>query len=219
MKVIDLSKPIASLSTPMFPGYPQPLRAKFATFEEKGYEANVWLFVEHTSTHVDAPAHFVKGGKTIDEIPVDTFVGWATAIDLSHKGPKQSITKEDVANGIRIAREKGVDFGRGWILLIYTGYGEKEGTPQWLEHPGLDEGACRYLLEIGVKAVGTDAPSPDREPYPAHSILLANGVAIYENLANLDKVLYRKFLFVAPPLKLVKGTGSPVRAVAILFED
>ena len=215
MKVIDLSMPIKSLETPMFPTYPQPLKTVFTTFESHGFESSVWILVEHTATHVDAPRHFVRGGKTIDEIAVDTFVGWATAIDVSDLPPRHIITRDELRSRIELLPFK---IEKGWILLLRTGYSEKAGTSEWFDHPGLGEDACEYLIELGVKAIGVDAPSPDREPFPAHRMLLPRGIAIYENLCNLEKVVGKKFLFVALPLKLAGGTASPVRAVAIFLD-
>jgi len=218
MRIVDLTRPIKSLNTPMFPGYPQPLRTVLTTIEEHGYRSHVWTLVEHTSTHVDAPAHFVSGGTTIDEMPLETFVGWGTAIDMSFKEPESLITRRELEERIEELRRRGIDVGEGWVLIIHTGYGDKAGTPEWFRHPGLSEDACRYLLELGIKAVGVDAPSPDRDPFPAHRLLLPRGVAIYENLANTDKIVGTKFLFVGAPLKLERGTASPVRALAIYLE-
>jgi len=56
----------------------------------------VWTFVEHTATHVDAPYHFVEEGPTIDEMPVDTYIGWATVIDFSSLPPEHIISKEEI---------------------------------------------------------------------------------------------------------------------------
>ncbi len=108
--------------------------------------------------------------------------------------------------------------GPGWIILFHTGYDRLAGRPEWFNHPGLGEDAARYLVELGVNAVGIDAPSIDHEPFPAHRILLSNSIPIYENLTNLDKLVGRVFQFIAFPLKIVRGSASPVRAVAVLEE-
>ncbi|MGI0080923.1 MAG: cyclase family protein, partial [Nitrososphaerales archaeon] len=104
----------------------------------------------------------------------------------------------------------------GWILLFYTGYTEKDRTNDWMEHPELSDDACRYIAELGVNAIGFDAPSPDHSPFPAHKILLPKVISVYENLANIHKVLGKSFTFVGLPLALAGGTASPVRAIAIL---
>jgi len=215
-EVIDLSMPIKSLETPVFPGYPQPLKTIFTLLSVHGYNSNVWTFVEHTATHVDAPRHFFDDKPTIDEMPLSTYVGWATALDFSNVEPEHEITRAEIEDRLNALPFK---VGKGWILLFYTGYTEKAGTEEWLKHPVLGEEAIRFLADLGVKAIGVDAPSPDRAPFPAHNILLPRGIAIYENLVNLDKLVGKKALFIGAPLKLVGGTASPVRALALLFRE
>ncbi len=214
-RLVDLSMPIESLKTPVFPGYPQPLKAVFTTIATHGYNSNVWVLAEHTSTHVDAPLHFVEGGPSIDSVPIKTYVAWATAVDLTDLPPQHVISEEELRSKVESLPLK---VGDGWALLLNTGYSDKAGTEDWFKHPVLSEEACDYILELGVKAIGVDAPSPDGPPFPAHKKLLPKGVAIYENLTNLHLLIGRKFLFVGLPLKLVGATATPVRAVAIVFE-
>jgi kynurenine formamidase len=113
-------------------------------------------------------------------------------------------------------RRLNVTPGPGWFILIRTGYDEKVGTPDWLNHPGIDEECADYLASLGVNGVGTDAPSIDHPPFPGHRKLLSRGVLIYENLTNLGKLLGRVFEFIGIPLRIEGGSGSPVRALAIL---
>ncbi len=197
----------------MFPGDPEPLKTIFALRYKDGYNSNVWTLLEHTATHVDAPYHFIEDGPTVDEMPVNTYVGWATVIDFSNLSPEHIISKEEIEKKVLSLPFK---VGKGWILLLYTGYSYKAGTPEWLKYPSLSEEACEYIAELGVKGVGIDAPSPDRKPFPAHHIFLSRRIVIYENLINLEKLINKKFIFVGLPLKLVGGTASPIRAVALI---
>jgi len=213
-EVLDLSMPIESLKTPMFPGYPQPLKAMLTSIETHGYNSNVWVLVEHTSTHVDSPNHFISDGPTIDRMPINTYVGWSTAIDLADLPPNHVVTQDEIRSRIEALPFK---VGEGWILLLHTGYSEKVGTDEWFKHPGLGRDACEYIVKLGIKGVGVDAPSPDHEPFPAHKTFLPRGIAIYENLYNLKKVVKKRFIFIALPLKLVGGTASPVRAIALFL--
>jgi kynurenine formamidase len=214
-QVVDLSVPLKSLDTPIYPGYPQPLRTTFTTLRDDGYQSYVWTFAEHTSTHVDAPVHMVNGGRALDRMPLTQYVGQGVVLDFSKKKARYGIARKDVERGLSAA---GVEdsFGSGWIILFYTGYTAKDRTPGWMEHPDLTKDACKLLVEKEVKAVGLDAPSPDHAPFDAHKILLPNGIVIFENLANLQKLLKKKFLFVGTPLKLVGGTASPCRPVALV---
>ncbi|MGD0688736.1 MAG: cyclase family protein [Candidatus Bathyarchaeia archaeon] len=224
LEVLDLSCPMESLSTPVFPGYPQPLRSAFTTIQENGYRSYVWSFVEHTSTHVDSPAHFLLDGLTIDKVPISRYVSNGVVLDFSKKEANYVITAADLVNALRSVGKK--DVGPGWAMLFYTGYTAKAGSPEWLKHPELDEGAAKFIAEKNVNAIGFDAPSPDHgeisatgqlSGFPAHRILLPKEIAVYENLNNLDKLLNRDFLFVGAPLRLVGGSASPVRALAVIF--
>ena len=213
MKIVDLTMPLSG-ETPVFPSYPKPVVHTWTTIRNHGYYSNLLLLVEHTGTHVDAPAHFIDGGETVDRVPLDRFMGRGIVVDASTLPPKAVISRDFVEERLK---ELGVSVGRGWVVLFYTGYDRRAGTPEWFSHPGLGEDAARYLVGLGVNAVGIDAPSIDHEPFPAHRVLLSNGVPIYENLTNLDKLLGVKgFQFIGLPLRIRAGSASPVRAVAIV---
>lgn len=214
-KIIDLTMDL-STGSPVFPGYPVPIVHKWTSIEEHGYYSNLLMFVEHTGTHVDAPAHFVKGATTIDRVSLDKFMGRGVVVDASSLQSKAGITREFIESKLK---ELGVDVGPGWIVLFYTGYDVKAGTPEWFNHPGLDESGAKYLAEKNINAVGIDAPSIDHAPFPGHKILLSKGIVIYENLTNLKELLRKPgFKFIGLPLKIINGSASPVRAVAIIEE-
>jgi kynurenine formamidase len=212
IKVVDLSMEIKT-NTPVFQIYPVPIVHTWTNIKEHGFYSNLLMFVEHTGTHVDAPAHVLEGRETVDLIPLERFMGDGVVVDASTLPPKASITRAFLEEALR-----GRDVGRGWVVLIMTGYDSKAGTPQWFEHPGLDGTAADYLVELGVNAVGIDAPSVDHLPYPAHEKLLRSGVVIYENLTNLKPLIDKRFKFIGVPLKIAKGSASPVRALAVLEE-
>ncbi len=212
-EIIDLSVPLKSLDTPIFPVYPQPLKTDFTTIRDNGFSSNVWTFADHSSTHVDSPAHFSSGNLTIDQMPIRNYVAKGLVLDFTHKKPKSSITEQE----LKAKLEANSSIGPGWALLFYTGYTAKSRTPEWMDYPGLDEEAAKFLVERGVNAVGFDAPAPDHDPSPAHRTLLPNRISIYENLNNLNLLLDKQFIFVGAPLMLVGGSASPVRALAIIL--
>ena len=184
------------------------------------YASKGLLMSDHGPTHVDAISHLDprEGAPTIDQMPLDTFYGPATCLDLSHKEPQSYIAAEDMDAALD---ESGDGLREGDILLLRTGaYERRHGTPDYLsQYPGLDEGASQWLVDHAVKSFGVDSPSPDNpisKTYPCHMMCRANGITHFENLANLDQLVGRRFTFIGFPLKVREGTGSPIRAVAVL---
>jgi len=215
-EIIDLSMGLKSLDTPVFPGAPQPLRATIQTAKDDGYLSYLWAFSEHTATHVDAPAHMVEGGGTIDAIPLRRFAGNGLVLDFSNRPKRHPISGDEIEDALVAVGLKHLN-GRGWILLFHTGYTAKSRTPGWLDYPDLTKEACDLIIEKGFEAVGLDSPSPDRPPFLAHKTLLPKNVVIFENLANLELVMGKKFLFVGVPLALVGGSAGPCRAIALVW--
>ncbi len=213
-EVVDLSVPMKSLDTPVFPGYPQPLRSSYTTVAKEGYASFIWSFVEHSSTHVDSPAHFFDGALTIDQVPLNRYVGPGILLDFMGKGNNYNITREDIESRLKTMDSKPVD---GSVFLFLTGYSDKSSSPDWLEHPALTESACKYIVSLKANAVGFDTPSPDHPPFPAHKILLPEKIAVYENLWKLEKLIGKNFFFVGAPLRLYGGSASPVRALALVL--
>lgn len=182
-----------------------------ANYEKDGYFLRKILLGEHIGTHVDAPAHFIKGGITIEKIPIENFIGIAYIHNLSYKKCREEITIEDiklVENSIKIT-----DF-----YIYYTGISIKYPDKEYFTcYPQLTKDTALYLSERHLRAIGTDAPSPDYYPYEIHKILLSKNILIIESLSNLDKILNRHVKLYALPLKISGGSGSPIRAFAEIF--
>ncbi|MGA2164358.1 MAG: cyclase family protein, partial [Solirubrobacteraceae bacterium] len=170
-KIVDLAVPMTSMNTPVYPGYPQPLRTTFSTIRDNGYESYVWTFVEHVSTHVDAPVHMVAGGVPVDKMPLSHYVGHGVVLDFSKKPKRFQIRKADVEKAIKATGHAG-EIGKGWIVLFHLNYTSKNATPDWMEHPDITKEAAEYLAGLGIEAVGIDAPGPDHAPFEAHKALL-----------------------------------------------
>lgn len=208
---VDLTWGVSG-DTAVYPGSPRPAVLSWSRIDLHGYYSNVLYFPEHVGTHVDAPAHFVEGGKTIDEVDVSKFFGRFVAVDFSWLPPRGVVRLRD----FEAALPRGVELGPGWVVLIRTGYDVYAGTERWLEHPDISPELAEYLAGVGVNAVGVDAPSPDHPPFEIHKILLGREVLIYENLTNLGALVGRVGRFFGLPIKVVRGSGAPVRAVAEL---
>ena len=149
-------------------------------------------------------------------MPLETFYGPGTCIDVSHVKPPDYITAADLD---RVAEPSSSNPGDA--LLLRTGDFERHaGTPEYTrQYTGLDESGAAWLRDHGVKIFGVDSPSPDNpisRTYPVHMMCRDSGITHYENLANLDAVTGKRFTFMGFPLRIRNGTGSPVRAVALL---
>ena len=109
-------------------------------------------------------------------------------------------------------------------MLLYTGHYERTaGTPEYLtEFPGLEPESARWLIERGVKLFGNQAMSvdvPDRYAFPVHQVCRELHVTHIENVGPLAAVAGKRFTLFGFPLKIVPGTGSPIRLVAAVPED
>lgn len=227
MEVIDLTHAIHD-DIQIYPGDPIPSIKQGLTHEKDYCHVDLLKLGSHTGTHIDAPYHFIKKGKKIDELPVQRFVGDGFLIDVSGKSDRDLIEPGDVE------RYKD-EITQGNFVIFRTGWDKYFGTPKYYLHPYLSAEGARLLVNMGVSLVGVDAlnidptyygstdsdPSakvlPDEEKYgyPVHDILLGSNILIVENLCNLDKIKQLKGVYSFLPLKLKDSDGSPIRAVFI----
>ena len=162
----------------------------------------------HTGTHADVPKHFIDNGSCNATTPLEHFFGRAKVIRLS---VNSHVRKEDLETH---------DIREGDIILLDTGQSKFMRQGEFKEdYIALAPCAAEYLVTMKIKTVGIDYLSVD--PYnapgfPAHKMLLGNGIAILEGLV-LDSVPEGEYTLSALPLKIPGGNGSPVRAV--LAED
>ncbi len=226
-RLVDLSQEIYQ-GMGVYPGHLKTVVWDHATHEETlsrfeggfSFHSQGLMMCDHGPTHVDAISHLdpADGAPSIDEMPLATFYGTALCIDVSHVEPPDYITVDDLVQGLEGA---GQVLERGDALLLRTGAFERfGGTAEYTSrYTGLDERAGDWLAESGVKIFGVDSPSPDNpisRTYPVHMMCRAKHITHYENLANLDQVTGLRFTFAGFPLRIRGGTGSPVRAVAIV---
>jgi len=180
---------------------------------------------EHTGTHMDAPLHFIAEGPAhygIDEVPLDRLAGRAATITAPELPPGGLLSAGHVkdweeVHGTIEERDR-VLVRYGWDRRWSTG---PEGTSFLRDWPGLSGDAAEYLVEKGVSLVGCDTLAVDAfasEENPAHYALLGNEVYIVENLRNLDLLPPWSF-FMAFPIRVKGGSGSPVRAVALIPKE
>jgi kynurenine formamidase len=213
-RIYDLSQPVFS-NCPQYPDTnPRPAQIQLMyMLAVQGVNKEIVHISTHTGTHCDAPYHFFEDGKTIDQIPLETYVGTATILDLREKKPGEAIERADIDR-----RSEQIDAGD--IVLLNTGGGRlRANTARFLtEYVYLGGEAAQALVDRGAKGVGIDAVSlggynDPAKAGPPHRIMLENGKFIIEELYFPDEVMDgKKRLFVAAPVKLQGCSGAWARA-------
>lgn len=207
MKIIDLSQAHQNNMT-QFPGTPLVNISQICQIEDCGFRVTDFHGIVHTGTHCDAPAHFVNGGKTIDQMSLDHFVGEAIIVDV------------DVSNGREIPESiiDGTSIQAGDIVLFRSGFSKLWQEPRYIEdYPYLSTALAQRLVDLGVKSVGMDFLSPDPvDDDSVHQILLGNGLSSIENLNNLELITTERFLFIAAPVLINGSDGAFTRAIGIV---
>lgn len=240
VQVVDLSIPLGPETQvialpPMFAPSPGLSTQLISRYDEQGpgWYWNTITLGEHTGTHFDAPIHWVTGkdlpGNATDTIPAGKFVGPGCVIDVSRESaadPDFLLTPErivawEAANG-RIP-------AGAWVLLR-TDWSKRAGDAflnadaDGPHTPGFHQRASEFLaherdiLGVGVETIGTDAGQAGRftPPFPNHTIMHGAGKFGLASLCNLDRLPATGSVVVAAPLKLVNGSGSPLRVLALV---
>ena len=237
--VVDLTQPLSE-TTPVlvlpepFANTPHLSRRRLSRFDDAGpaWAWDVLELGEHTGTHLDAPAHWITGqdGEDVASIPPARLVGPAVVIDKTAEvahDPGYLLTAADLD---AFEAEHGPIPAGSWVLLR-TGWSARAADetaflnagPQGPITPGPDVDAARRLADhpdivgFGVETVGIDAGAAGsfNPSFPVHNFLLGNGRYGLTQLANLDQLPSTGALLVVAPLKLVDGTGSPARILAL----
>lgn len=184
------------------------------TIADDGWNATTLTIYSHAGTHMDAPTHFEASPQTIDEIPVDHFIGKAWVVDLRHIGSRGLITTTALEKGI-----KG-DFVAGDSLILWTNWTHQFGTPAFRDElPRISPEAANWCVAKGVKMLAVEPPSVAdvnnmEEVTNIHKILLDN-VLIIEGITNLAALEASCVQLIALPIKVAGGDGAPCRVIAI----
>ena len=233
-EIVDLSQEIYT-DAPRFPGHPATKIEFIARHEDMEnapikpkditYAAMMLHMCDHGPTHTDAVSHIDERetAPSIDQSPLSMFFTRGIALDFTGQvEPKEEISlkllqDELTKQGLTPPREG---------TLLFTGGHYKRTFPEegYLnEYPGLGREAADYLYrECGVANIGQDAPSIDAAinandlTFPCHVLCRELQRVNTENLANIEAVAGREFLYVGLPLKIRSGSGSPIRAAAVL---
>src|SRR5579872_2140442 len=240
LEVVDLTQPLGPSTPviglpPMFAPSPGVTIDVISRYDDKGpaWYWNTLRFGEHTGTHFDAPIHWITGKdlphNATDTIEPGRFVGPACVIDIERdvaSDPDFLLTPDRIE-----AWE--LEHGRvppgAWVLLR-TGWSRRTDRASFVNTaadgphtPGFDARASallardRDVLGVGVETIGTDAGQAGNfnPPFPNHSIMHGAGKLGLASLCNLDRLPSTGAVVIAAPLKIVNGSGSPVRVLAL----
>lgn len=227
-EIIDLSV-LLERGIPRWPSHPHLVIDPTVTHEHDGYYCQSISLAEHTGTHVDAPHHIHADmpDRTIEHVPLESLVGPCTVIDLSDRDwqPGESATLRDIETYLE---RHGAQIETGDIVLINYGWLRRYWTTggSWKYYvdnqPGLTAEVADELIRKQVKAVGTDTsavgtPVKDgrSELCHFHQRVLREEIYLIETLDQLDR-LPAKCFFMTAPLKIHRGSGSPIRAMAVV---
>lgn len=217
MQFIDLTYPIEhGMSHFTAPWHPDVSVEKMGSIEKVGRETRKICLGTHSGTHMDAPLHFIPGGNSIDQIPLETLIGNVTILRFP-----------DLAENGCLTRKMLEMYPLSQRIIIVFGWGRNWNTDSYYKgYPFISMDAAKYLVEKGVQLVGMDTPSPDdsriqignpdlnvEEDSPVHKFFLSRGVILVEYLANLDAIRDPAgWNLIVMPLKIIGADGSPVRA-------
>ena len=199
-----------------------------ATFDSRGCFARDVTLSEHFGTHLDAPAHVLPGGLTVDNLPVVSFLSAVCVVDVRENVQANADYSISAADLERHSKTYGpVPFG--CLVFFCTGWAKRWPSQEKYIHkdmkgmkhfPGVSEEATRYLLDqVCPTGVGIDTPSVEGgmgKDFDVHRLLLGGGVYILENVGNLERLPPRGAAALTLPLKLAGGSGSPARVLALI---
>lgn len=241
IRVVDLTVPLEP-ATPTIQLPPQfaPSKAfeleEISKYDERGpaWYWNNFACGEHTGTHFDAPIHWVTGKDYPDNathnIPVHKFIGPACVIDVAERvraNPDFLLTAEAVQEWEAVHGR----IPKGAWVLVRTDWSKHKDPQQFLNikedgahTPGFHPECVPFLaqqrdiLGVGVETVGTDAgQAPTFQPmFPCHTLMHGANRFGLASLTNLDQLPPTGAVVIAPPLKIVNGSGSPLRVLALV---
>lgn len=241
LRIVDLTQPLGPETPviglpPQFGSSPGVSIEEISRYDDKGpaWYWNTIRMGEHTGTHFDAPVHWITGrdlpNNTTDTIPAASFIGPACVIDITTEVTANEGYLLDVA-ALETWESAHGRIPRGAWVLLRTGWSKRASASAFLNvrddgphGPGFDQAtslvlaAERDVLGVGVETIGTDAGQAGRfdPPFPNHNIMHGHGKFGLASLCNLDRLPPTGAVVIAAPLKIVGGSGSPVRAIALV---
>ena len=200
-RIHDVTVPLTP-GMPTYPGDPPFELEAIRSLAEDRYRLSRLVLSTHAGTHVDAPAHFLDGGATVDQLPLEILLGKARVVELSSRERVERADMEalDLRDDLR-------------VLLKTRMSGQMLRTAYQEDHLYVTVDAAHYLAQAGIKLVGFDYLSIDRAgsaDFPAHHALLGKGVVVVEGL-DLSEVEPGEYDMTCLPLRVGGGDAAPAR--------
>lgn len=198
MKIYDISQEIFSCQ--VYAGDPMPEKRVLCSMEKGDlYNLTAFSMCAHNGTHIDAPFHFIKDGKTVDLIGLDTFVGMAYVAEYHG-----IVSADDATEILEKAKEQDSEAAKRILIK-----GDAEVSSQ----------AAKVFAASNILLLGNESQTvgPENAPMEVHLILLGAGVVLLEGI-RLAEVSEGVYFLNAAPLNLSGADGSPCRAVLIAAE-
>lgn len=195
MRLYDISQEVFGCT--VYPGDPAPERRVLFDMQcGDAYNLTAFSMCAHNGTHIDAPRHFIRGGDTVDAIPLDATVGWALVV--RHEG---LFGANDARAVLAHAQEASPD---GTLRILIKG------------DAVVTEDAADVLAAAGVLLIGVESQSvgPEQSPMAVHLSLLGARVVLLEGV-RLSRVPEGSYLLCAAPLLLGGCEGAPTRAILL----
>jgi kynurenine formamidase len=221
----DLTHPLTTTFPAFVPGE-EAVRRTVVTIEANGYYMQEWRIIEHIGTHVDAPGHFVAGGRLAPELEPSELILPAVVVDIAGRAARDPDTVVTV-DDLRAFERRHGRIPRGAAVLMDSGWAAKVGDPDayrnpdasgTLHFPGFGADACEWLLDRRkIRALGVDTLSIDpgnSTTFDVHLILAGADRYGLENLANLDRIPKRGATIMVGLIPYEEGSGGQARIFA-----
>lgn len=220
-KIIDLTHSLSEEAPRWdeFCPYEHTLISNYDQESEFKFKSQNLLISEGSGTHLDAPAHFIPGGATVEELPLERLIAPCVVVDVADKVFERFSTS--VADIQQFEATHG-PIPAGAFVIVRTGWEDHWNHPHQYRNnhvfPSISKEAAQYLIDKDIVGIGIDTLSPDRpdEGYPVHVAMLGAGKYIVENVANVAALPATGSYTMALPIKTVNGTEAPIRLIGLI---
>lgn len=198
MKIYDISQEFFGCQ--VYPGDPTPKKRVISSMEKGDlYNLTAFSMCAHNGTHIDAPFHFIKDGKTVDSVSLNTFIGMAYVAEYNG-----IVSADDATEILEKAKKQNSEAAKRILIK-----GDAEVSAE----------AAKVFAESNILLLGNESQTvgPENAPMEVHLILLGAGAVLLEGI-RLAEVSEGVYFLNAAPLNLSGADGSPCRAILIAAE-